>query len=236
MIHIAVVEDEDRYALQLKKYISRYGTEKNIEFRVTRYRDGDEITEGYTGDYDLILMDIQMRFLDGMTAAEEIRKRDTGVAIMFITNMTEYAVKGYEVNALDYVVKPVEYYAFSRKLDRIMPGLQKKRTCVTVPIESGVRKLDVEQILYIEIEDHALIYHTSEEAIRARGRGAMKEAEREMQPYGFFRCNNCYLVNLRHVESIGDNNCQVGKETIQVSRPRKKAFMNALVQFIGSDR
>lgn len=234
MIHIAIVEDEDRYADPLREYIFRYGQEKKQDFKVTRFHDGDEIVESYTGDYDLILMDIQMRFMNGMTAAEEIRKRDTAVAIMFITNMTEYAIKGYAVNALDYVVKPVGYYAFSRKLDRIMPGLKKKRFYMTVPIESGVRKLDVEQVLYIEVQDHTLIYHTEAEAVRARGRGSMRETEQTMQSYGFFRCNNCYLVNLKHVESIGESVCHVGTETIQVSRPRKKAFMNALVRSVGS--
>ena len=237
MIHIAVVEDENIYAEQLEQYIRRYGREKSLEFRITRFQDGDEIVEKYAGDYDMILMDIQMQFMDGMTAAEKIRERDPEVAIMFITNMTEYAIRGYEVDALDYVVKPVEYFAFARKMDRAVPRLrqQVQRAYISVPTEGGVRKLDLEKLLYMEIQDHTLIYHTADEMIRARGRGVMREAEETLQPHGFFRCNNCYLVNLRHVESVKDSVCQVGAETIQVSRSRKKAFMNALVQSIGAE-
>ena len=72
-------------------------------------------------------MDIQMRFMDGMTAAEKIRTLDHEVIIMFITNMIQYAVRGYEVDAMDYVVKPVEYFAFSQKLDKAIGRM--KRQC-----------------------------------------------------------------------------------------------------------
>ena len=107
MITIAIVEDEEAYAKQLTEYIEKYQQESGRRFKVIRFTDGDEIVEKYTGEYDIILMDIQMQFMDGMTAAEEIRKFDTKVVIMFITNMTNYAIRGYEVDAMDYVLKPV---------------------------------------------------------------------------------------------------------------------------------
>ena len=109
MITIAIVEDEEAYAKQLTEYIEQYQQESGKRFRVIRFTDGDEIVEKYTGEYDIILMDIQMQFMDGMTAAEEIRKFDTKVVIMFITNMTNYAIRGYEVDAMDYVLKPVTW-------------------------------------------------------------------------------------------------------------------------------
>ena len=118
MITIAIVEDEEAYAKQLTEYIEKYQQESGKRFKVIRFRDGDEIVEKYTGEYDIILIDIQMQFMDWMTAAEEIRKLDTKVVIMFITNMTNYAIRGYEVDAMDYVLKPVSYFAFARKLER----------------------------------------------------------------------------------------------------------------------
>ena len=120
MITIAIVEDEEAYAKQLTEYIEKYQRESGKSIRVIRFSDGDEIVEKYTGEYDIILMDIQMKFMDGMSAAEAIRKQDTKVVIMFITNMTNYAIRGYEVDAMDYVLKPVSYFAFSKKLDRAM--------------------------------------------------------------------------------------------------------------------
>ena len=233
MIHIAVVDDEDIYVEQLKEYLNRYQMEKNRDIHVTRFRDGDEIIETYAGNYDVILLDIQMQFMDGMTTAEKIRQMDSEVVIIFITNMTEYAVRGYEVDALDYIVKPIEYFSFARKLDRALDRIKgRKNNYISVPTENGIRKLNVNDVLYIEVQDHTLIYVTETEAVRARGRGTMKEIEQKMVPYGFFRNNNCYLVNLNSVESVNDNYCVVGNKTLQISRARKKAFMNALVEHI----
>ena len=101
MVRIAIVEDEDIYIKQLTEYMKRYQQESGEEINVTVYRDGDGIISKYKAQFDIILMDIQMKFMDGMTAAEEIRKTDSEVIIIFITNMTQYAIRGYEVDALD---------------------------------------------------------------------------------------------------------------------------------------
>ena len=135
MINIAIVEDEKLYVSQFKEYISRYEKESGNRINVSVFPDGAEIVENYSGDFDIILMDIQMKYMDGMTAAEQIRKLDSEVIIMFITNMTQYAIRGYEVDALDYVVKPVEYFSFSQKLDRAIGRLQnKKKVFVSIPV------------------------------------------------------------------------------------------------------
>ena len=99
MIQIAVVEDEEIYVKQLTEYIRKYQTERGRSIKVTVFGDGEDITENYSGGFDIILMDIQMQFMDGMTAAEKIRQMDQKVIIMFITNMIQYAVRGYEVDA-----------------------------------------------------------------------------------------------------------------------------------------
>ena len=147
MITIAIVEDEEAYAKQLTEYIEKYQQESGRRFRVIRFTDGDEIVEKYTGEYDIILMDIQMQFMDGMTAAEEIRKFDTKVVIMFITNMTNYAIRGYEVDAMDYVLKPVTYFSFARKLERAIGRIpQKAGRPVKVNTQEGVVRLDAGSI------------------------------------------------------------------------------------------
>ena len=117
MLHIAIVEDEENYSRELEEYIHRYGVETSRQFKVTHFQDGEDIVESYSGGFDLLLMDIQMEFMDGMTAAEKIRERDQEVQIIFITNRNDYAIRGYEVDALDYVLKPVSYYIFAKKLE-----------------------------------------------------------------------------------------------------------------------
>ena len=112
MLHIAIVEDEERYAAELEEFIRRYGEETSRQISVTHYQDGEDLVEDYRGGFDILLMDIQMKFMDGMTAAEKIREQDQEVQIIFITNRNDYAIRGYEVDALDYVLKPVSYYIF----------------------------------------------------------------------------------------------------------------------------
>lgn len=112
MIRIAIVEDEEQYVQQLTEYLQEYQKSSNEEIDITVYRDGDEITSKYKSQFDIILMDIQMKFVNGMTAAEEIRSVDSSVVIIFITNMTQYAIQGYKVGAMDYILKPISYFAF----------------------------------------------------------------------------------------------------------------------------
>ena len=201
MINIAIVEDEKLYVSQLKEYISRYEKESGNRINVRVFPDGAEIVENYSGDFDIILMDIQMKYMDGMTAAEQIRKLDSEVIIMFITNMTQYAIRGYEVDALDYVVKPVEYFPFSQKLDRAIGRLQnKKKVFVSIPVEDGVLKMEIDDIYYVESMGHSLIYRTKKGEFTARG--TMKDMEEILSPYGFFRCNKGYIVNLKYVDGV----------------------------------
>lgn len=105
MIKIAIVEDEAAVRDQLTDYVRRYTRQYGTEFEVTCFTDGDEILENYRPAFDIIFLDVEMKHLDGMETARRIRERDGGVLIVFITNMAQYAIRGYAVGALDYVWK-----------------------------------------------------------------------------------------------------------------------------------
>ena len=144
MNYIAVVEDSAQDRAVLDSYLEKYQQEKNCHFQITHFSDGDEIALGYKGGYDLILMDIEMTFLDGMSAAEEIRRADPEVLIIFITNSPQYAIKGYAVQALDYILKPLSYYAFCQRMNHVRELLgRRQKHFLTVPCAGGVQKLDL---------------------------------------------------------------------------------------------
>lgn len=232
MIRLAIVEDEDNYAIQLEKYINKYEQESSSVFKVTRFKDGDEIVSNYKCQFDIILMDIEMKFMDGMSAAEEIRKVDKDVVIMFITNMTNYAIRGYQVDALDYVIKPVEYFAFSQKLDRALTRISKHKTkkSITIEYSSGIQKIDVDNIIYIETEGHNLLIHLKATTIKIRAK--LKDYEEMLAEDDFFRINKGYLVNLKHVEGIEGTSCIIADEKLIISRNRKSDFMQTLVEYM----
>lgn len=232
MIRIAIVEDEDAYIEQLAGYLKEYQKTADEDFDITVYRDGDAVVSKYKAQFDIILMDIQMRFVDGMTAAEEIRRLDSEVVIIFITNMTQYAIRGYEVDALDYILKPVSYFAFSQKLSRAIARIKKRESkYITISIKGGILRLNISDIYYIESAGHDLIYHTSGGSHTASG--TMKSAEEEFSGMSFSRGNKCYLINLEHVEGIQDKCAVVRGEHLQLSRPRMNAFMQDLTKYWG---
>lgn len=231
MIRIAIVEDDKNYIETLKKYILRYEEESNQRFHVMTFQDGEDIVENYKAEYDIILMDIEMQFMDGMTTAEEIRKHDSETVIIFITNMPQYAMKGYAVEALDYVLKPINYFAFSQRIDRALARM-KKRTdkYISITYRSSIKKIDISDIYYIEVQNHELIYHTKEGDFSVRG--TMKELEETLKEESFYRCNKCYLINLEYVDGVQDNNVVVNGSEMQVSRARKKEFLDVLNDYM----
>lgn len=234
VIRIAIVEDEDSYAAQLEEFLRRYAQESGQQIAVCRFTDGDEIVEGYHHAYDIVLMDVEMKYMDGMTAAEEIRKVDPEVVIVFITNMAQYAIRGYAVDALDYVLKPVPYFAFSQQIQKAVNRLQKRRkTFLTVPLEGGLRRIDVAGIYYLESEGHRVRFYTETGDLATPG--TLKAFEEKLAGKPFVRCNSGYLINLAQVMGVQQNTVQVGPYELQISRPRKKAFLEALADYIGSD-
>ena len=181
---------------------------------------------------DLILMDIEMTFMDGMSAAEEIRRADPEVLIIFITNSPQYAIKGYAVQALDYILKPLSYYAFCQRMNHVRELLgRRQKHFLTVPCAGGVQKLDVSDIYYVEICDHDLLFHTKQGEVHSTG--SMRDVEQKLPPENFFRSSKAYLVNLEHVDGIQDEDAIVNGERVQISRAKRKAFLAALTHYMG---
>lgn len=232
MIKIAIVEDEQMDSVQLQEYLKQYEKEKGESIEITTFSDGDELVHKYKPVYDIILMDIEMKFMDGMTAAEEIRKVDTEVEIMFITNMPQYAIRGYAVNALDYVLKPVSYFAFSERLNKAITRIKKRESkMLVINLKGGVFRVDISDIYYIESRGHDIIYFTaSGEYITS---GTMREIEEKMLPLNFYRGNKGYLINLAHVDGVKDNCAIVKGKQLVLSRSRRKEFMESLAAYWG---
>ncbi len=232
MIRIAIVEDEINYQKKLIEFLRTLEKDRGETFSIETFTDGDEIVEKYQAQFDIILMDVQMRFMDGMSAAEEIRKVDTEVVIIFITNMAQYAIKGYAVDALDYVLKPISYFPFSQRLNRAIDRMKKREAhYITIKVAGGVKRLKVSDIYYVESQGHKLIFCTNEEDFVSAG--TMKELEKELSSFPFFRGNKGYLINLKHVEGMNDSCAVVRGENLPISRTKRKAFMIALSNYWG---
>ncbi len=232
MLKIAIVEDDAHYARQLADYLRKYEKESGAKIEIAQFQDGDQLVDGYRPEYDIILLDVEMPLLDGMTTAKIIRMKDPEVVIIFITNMAQYAIQGYAVDALDYVLKPISYFAFSQRLNRAIRRIKKREThFLTISTREGTQKLAVSQIYYVESQGHALLYHTDQGVIFSTG--TMRELERRLEPFHFFRGNKGYLINLEHVSGVRDSCAVVAGEKLLLSRARKNAFLEALTNYVG---
>lgn len=239
MLNVAIIDDEISVVDIIKEMLAQYAKEREINVFTTQYTNPVIFLTQYTNRYDLVLLDIEMPDMNGMVVANKLRAIDDEVPLIFITNMRKYAIKGYEVNASDFILKPISYYDLSIKLDRVLKRYQRKSDeVITVKIESGIKCLPLDSILYVEIIGHKLVYHTIEGVFETGG--TLKKIEPLFLANNFSRCNNYCLVNLRYVSGIIGSSVFINlghntknKEEISISRPRKKDFMLALNKYLG---
>jgi two-component system response regulator LytT len=233
MINVAIVEDDDSASILLEDYVQKYSQQKNIELNVKRYNEAISFLSDYRKVNDIIFMDIEMPNLNGIEAAKKIRKVDKQVILIFVTNMAQYAVKGYEVDALDFIVKPVYYSTIVQKLDKSLKILKANQDDEIIISRSlGFVRLLISNMLYLEVRGHKIQYHTNEETIVATG--SLTELERRLKPNNFMRCNNCYLINPRHIKSIsGMIITMKNDDELLISHPKKKTFLKELADWLG---
>lgn len=235
-IRIGIVEDDPACAQLLVDYLNRYQSEFDQEFTVSLFNDGEKLVERYQPTYDILLMDIEMAHMNGIEAARHIRQRDSSVTIIFITAAPQYAISGYEVQALSYILKPVPWFAFSQEIKKSIDAISKRQDD-SILIETGAEQIRVmlADIVYFESIRHTIIIHTLEGKLSVTG--TLKDFEAKLADRNFFRSNSCYLVNLRHVTGVREQDSVMSNgESLRISRPRKKDFLTALTQYIGGSR
>jgi len=218
----------------ISEHIQRYGRENAVEFDVRVFPDGDRFVDSYPLDTDIILLDVQMPGMDGFEAAHHVRDRDEHVPIIFITNLAQHAIRGYEVGAVNYLVKPVRYAAFARELDRVLTQIKDSPIeYLTLTFSNSVRRIPLPDIFYIESDRHQMFIH--ERSGQHVVNRTMKSFESELAPKGFFRSNHGYLVNLEHVVAVDQQGCTLANGSkLAVSRPRRKDFLAALSAYVGA--
>lgn len=230
MRNIAIVEDEDGAAELLASYIRKYAASVGTEFNIVRFANAVEFLSDYRAVYAVVFMDIQMPGMNGMDAAAELRDRDKTVSLIFITNLVQFAQKGYEVDAVSFLVKPVSYFDFSLKFKKALDVyVMNEERSFTVKYRGGMCRISTDKLMYVEIIAHRLYYRMIDGDIEVTG--VLSEAEKELSRFGFLRCNKCYLVNPRFIIGINGSDLQVGNATLQISRPRRAAFLSELAKW-----
>jgi DNA-binding LytR/AlgR family response regulator len=152
---------------------------------------------------------------------------------MFATNLAKYATNGYEVDAIDFVLKPLTYASFYLRLERVFKKLRKKEDHFVVIQSAGsVYKVNVKDILYVEVIAHDVIFHMLN-GDNIMTTGTLKKYEEELMKYWFIRCNSCYLVNAHLIKRVDKLDIVlINSEVVAISHPKKKSFMEKFKKYI----
>ncbi len=232
MWNIAVVEDDENDFNCLNDFLLRYAKEKNGAVTIKRFKTADAFLFEYKKIYDVIFMDIMMPGTNGMESAKKLREIDQETILIFVTTISRMAIQGYEVGALDFILKPLEYPSFSLKLDRAFSKLKKnKGKQLYIKTKDGMIAFKEEELLYIEVINHRLIYHFADKDMETYG--SLKNAQNDLNKKHFYKTNNCYLVNMSHIAGINGYDLLLdNKATLSISHPKRAEFLKTYHQYI----
>lgn len=235
MYNIAIIEDSKADRDNLIRCLKKYEEEYSENFKIDIFVDGLTFISDYNATYDIVFMDIEMPYMDGMRASEKLREIDEYVNLIFVTNMAQYAIKGYEVNAKYFILKPIDYFNLKMKLQKVLENCDIKQDRVLkVKVEEGYAKVHSSKILFLKSDKHTISIFTDKGIYLTRS--SMKEMEGILPEELFVRCDNSYMVNLVFVSKVNQNTVTVGKYEVPVSRAGRKKLVNAFTQYLGDIR
>ena len=231
-VRIAIVEDDKDASELLGKYVNDYGAEKNENIEVSKFYTVTNFLEACRGNFDIIFMDIELPDGNGMEAIARVREQDKDVIVIFVTNMAQFAVKGYEVRAFDFIIKPISYFNFCVKFSAALDCFRRRAdVSVWIANKEGKIRLNASRIKYIEVFKHVLIYHTTDGDYTSSS-GSLTALEEQLKSVYFASCNRCYLVNLRFVSAIRGMSVVVDGDELQVSHLKRASFLRELNAFL----
>ena len=228
-MRIAICDDEEIYRVELKTILDKLLI--NVDYNIDTFDDGRQLMESFNkAPYDLVFLDIEMPAVDGITLAKSIRSKSENVFIVFLTGHIEYALEGYEVNALRYLTKPVDI----GKLKEVIRYIQEKQGSARQLIirEDGEEILiDINDVIYMEsMNQNVRIVSTSGEHIIRYNIGDFEE---QLKNDGFFRIHRGYLISLSKVKKLVKNDVIMDNgEMLPVSRSNLRQLKEALYAYV----
>lgn len=236
MIKVAIVEDSIKDANKISDYVDKFFESENLEYKTERFSDGMNFIDKIKSNFDIVLLDIKMPLLDGMSTAKKIREAGLDSNIIFVTDMVQYAISGYEVDAVAYLVKPVAFYNFVNVMKKVISKIRLKenkgKDIIITSKQNGVKIISPYVLKYVEVMGHELYFYT-EDGIFCCHRKTLKEITALLPAGGFAYCSSHCVVNMKYIACIKANRIiLLDKTELDLTRGKKNKFIERFMAFV----
>jgi DNA-binding LytR/AlgR family response regulator len=230
-LHIAICDDERAEIDYLKMLISRWAEERGFAVQISRFESAESFWFAYEEDksFDIILLDIQMKAMDGVELAKQIRKDNESLQIIFITGFPDFIAEVYDVSALHYLIKPVDGQKLVPVLDRAQKNLNRTEKSLLIAVDGGMCRIPFSEIRYVEAQGHYVLIHAA--ACTYKTKTNLSDVQATLDER-FFRCQRSFIVNLQCIRKI-TRTAVVLDDLIEVplSRDLYNAANQAVIRF-----
>lgn len=238
LLKISIVEDNEEHRKNLQHLLEEYGEQKSIVMEISGFVSGEDYLAHRKQKEDVVFLDISMAGQNGIEVAKKLRQLDSDALIVFVTDLSQYALQGYQVSALDYILKPIDYPKLSLLMDKVILRVRREeeQTKISIKTDQGLYILLSDDLIYVEVIDHWLVYHLVD-GTAMKSFGSLKNVEAKLNPNEFAKCNTCYIVNMKYVKLIQGYNLYLDNidKPILISHPRKKEFLQKFTAYLGEN-
>ena len=236
MLRIAICDDELFFLEKIQKLLEEYLEKRELPYELHSFLSGEAFLEQCENNvkFDIVFLDISMEEIDGIQTAKRIRTFHTDTYIVFVTAFMDYALEGYKVNAVRYLMKDTLAPAIEECMTAILQKMQIAQ--VTFPFLEGEKKLYTDNILYVESRGHKSIFHYMEEgAVTYQIYDKLDNVERKLENCFFLRIHKSYLVNMKHIRKVSNYTAYLDTgEELPIPRLRFQTVKEAFVDYKGA--
>jgi len=220
MINIAICENERSEISYLSTLVHKWAMINNICFHLSDYISAESFLFSYEDEpVDILLLDIQMGGMDGISLAKEIRKTSKKIQIIFVTGYMEYISAGYDVEALHFLIKPVNEEKLYTVLNRAIEKLERKERSLFISYAGENIQISLHEIRYLEVCKNYVTIYTNDVRLRVKPamtytvKKSLGKIEQELDD-DFFRIGRSFIVNLRYVRKTTTSKVFLSDDTV----------------------
>ncbi len=228
---IAICDDEPLMCRSLEEKIAAYMEKSAVPFQVACYPDGESLP---LQGYDILFLDIQMPGISGMELAKRLRAAGSSCAILFVTVLREGVFDAFEVDAVDYLCKPIDDIRLGHSLDRAMARIRERNSSsLLIQIAGRWQTVRLDSILYCEVLNRKVSIHTRQRVIEYYSR--LSDVERQLDQR-FVKCHRSYLVNLDYLAQCTREQITLANgEHLPVSKARWQGLMDHMLHYMKNE-